>query len=58
MGVSQRRLPEGASSVECLLPDAADVVHVAQSHDEIYTSDDVLALILNFFSSGRFHAGK
>jgi hypothetical protein len=54
MGVSQLRPSEVAGSPGRLLPNAVDVVHVAQSHDEIYTSDEVLALILGFFSSGHF----
>lgn len=42
---------------ECLLPGAADVMRIPESHDDVYTSVPVLAATLHFIRTGCFPAG-
>lgn len=54
MGVERKPIVKPNDVDERLLPGASDTIRVPQSHDDIYTSDEVLTLILNFFSTGHF----
>ena len=54
LGLTSEALPPDAWQPELLLPGATDWRTVPESHDEVYTSTIVLALVLGYFRDGKF----
>ena len=55
LGLGPQSVPQEAWEPEAMLPGAADVLRVPESHDDVYTSEHVLNAVLSFFRSGQFH---
>jgi len=54
LGLSVNSVPEICWEPERLLPKANDVIDLPLSHDEVYSSPELLSLALAFFQKGRF----
>jgi hypothetical protein len=54
LGLSSEAFSESAWDRERLLPGAADVVEIPESHDDVYTSPAVLSSMCHFLQHGRF----
>ena len=54
IGIDRSQIPATEWDPATLLPDANDVIHVPESHDDMYTSPYVLKQALHFFDHDRF----
>lgn len=58
LGITAEDIPEDAWSAAQLLPTAEAVLRVAESHDDVYTSDAVLSAALGFIQHGTFPSAQ
>lgn len=55
LGVGAEDVPTESWAPNGLLPGAEEVIHVPESHDDVYTSESLLAAAQHFFTHGSFH---
>lgn len=54
LGINEEDIPREAWDPELMLPGAADVVSMPESHDEVFSSPAFLSVALRFFETGKF----
>jgi hypothetical protein len=54
LGIGASDIPPASWSDEALLPTAEAVLHIPESHDDVYTSESVLNATLEFILHGNF----
>lgn len=54
LGLTVADIPAAEWAPERLLPGAEDALYIPESHDDVYTSERVLAAALHFIREGRF----
>ena len=58
LGIRAADLPADAWTPAQLIPTAEAVLHIPESHDDVYTTDRVLAAALHFVRNGTFPAAS
>lgn len=58
LGIRAADIPPQSWAVDHLLPAAEAVLHVPQSHDDVYTTDAILDAALGFIHDGNFPAAR